>query len=214
MSVFTRIRRTTWCKTVCVCAIAGLALVVDAGAVSSKPTTLVLDPAQSVLWGTMPSGDLTLEWTMPEGATKAALTVTGPDYSYVGEESSDTQVTLNDLVTDRVYDLRLAFDNGTVWTARLGRIPGSGVASAPCRLRLADVGTRAWQRERGVTVVPVPVEAESLTVDDAPVDLDLWCHWCNWTPSLGDGSLQLHHLVSGGLDGCVYVPGGLLLFFR
>lgn len=214
MSVFTHIRRTAWYGTACVCAMAGLAFEAGAGAVSSKPTTLVLDPSQSVLWGTMPTGDLTLEWTMPDGAQKAALAVTGPDYSYAGEESADTQVTLSDLVADRVYDLKLTFDNGTVWTARLGRIPGSGVASAPCRLRLADSGTRAWQRERGVTVVPVPVGAESLMVDGAPEDLDPWCRWCNWTPTLGDTSLQLHHLVSGGLDGYVYVPGGLLLLLR
>ena len=191
-----------------------VAAVASAASVVSQPVTIVVDPSADPLWGTMPAGDLTLAWDFPEGSTKAALAVTGPEYSYVGEEGAAASATLGDLLPDRVYDLTLTFDNGTVWTARLGRVPGSGVASAACPLRLADVETKDWRRERGVTAIPVPDEAESLTVDGVPVGLDPWCRWCSWTPTLGDASLRLHHLVSGGLDGYVYVPGGLLLLLR
>lgn len=144
----------------------------------SAKAIVFVNPDTTSFWRTAAGNKVELPVRYPEGATSATLSVVADGYEKVYENVAEGEFELGlpaatDAASENVYDLTLAFDDGTVRTARIGVIRGvqSGAEGVTrCNLPL---GTSRGQGVRGRTVIPVPYGTETLCVDGEDVETGL-----------------------------------------
>lgn len=146
-----------------------LSAISSASGVSSKPAFVFLTPKTSSFWHTATNSTFAVPVDPPEGASSATLTVTASGYSktYPDLPAGPFELTLPEPVSpqaENVYALTLAFDDGTVRTARLGVVAGVGRTGASTRC-LFDATSRKWRKTIDRAVLPIPYDTVSLTVD-------------------------------------------------
>lgn len=140
----------------------------SAGDTSEAATIFIRDELFS-FWRTATNSTVTLPIDFPEGASSATLTVSGAGYHQV---YSNLAAGSFDLVlpeatspdTENVYDLALAFNDGTVRTAKLGLIKGladNAVGTTRC---IVPSSARAWPKAKRRAVLPIPYGTTSFAV--------------------------------------------------
>ena len=135
----------------------------------SAPTCVYLDPARSFLWATATNNAVSLPVVFPKGATSATLSVAGVRYAatYENVAAGDFTLTLpkaGSPESENVYSLTLAFDDGTVRTAKLGLVEGfEAGASASARVR-TETGGAKWRNVWRHAIMPVPYGVTAFSV--------------------------------------------------
>ena len=142
----------------------------------SGASLVLLDTEQNSFWHTATNELLSVPVDFPPGATSASLSVRGIGYSrdYADIQTNEFAFVLptpNAPEEENVYSLTLAFDDGTVRTARLGLVQGLSPAGEGATRCLVPGEGRKWSKVRGCAVMPVPPEATALEVNGQAVDL-------------------------------------------
>ncbi|MBQ3340436.1 MAG: hypothetical protein IJG84_00930 [Kiritimatiellae bacterium] len=145
---------------------------------TSDPKFVFLDTKTSSFWRTATNSVVTLPVRYPDGATTATLTVVGSSWSM----TTNPPAGFFDLAlpepsspeTEDVYDLTLAFNDGTVRSAKLGLIQGLMPDTEGATRCVIPEGGRKWRKIRRHAVLPIPYGAESfsVTVDGQEVASD------------------------------------------
>ena len=139
-----------------------------AATMTSDPKFVFLDTKTSSFWRTATNRVVTLPIKYPAGATAATLTASSASWS----TTTNLPAGFFDLVlpepdspeTEDVYDLTLAFNDGTVRNAKLGLIQGLMPDAEGATRCVAPQGGRRWSRLQRHTVLPLPYGAESFSV--------------------------------------------------
>ena len=153
-----------------------------AGAAVSQPATFFANAPESYLWHSIPSGDTTVYWDMPETAHSATITIKGAHSTRVlsgltGESCVLSIPSARDTKED-VFKITLAFDNGTVRTAYLGAVTGLGSGGMVTTPRVRLSSTPEWSMFQDYAAIAVPQGATALTVNGEPLpDLDGNAGW-------------------------------------
>ena len=191
--------RRTFCILHCALCIAGAA---HAGDTSEATTIFIRDEIFS-FWRTATNSTVTLPIDFPSGASSAALTVTGARYSrtYANLAAGSFDLALPPATspdTENVYDLALAFNDGTVRTAKLGLIKGLTDNAEGTTRCIVPFTARAWTKAKRQAVLPIPYGTTSFTVSldggEAVVTdtgLDGAQGWYVLSPILGDRHYSL-----------------------
>lgn len=142
--------------------------------VASNRTFVHLKPERNSFWHTATNATLTLPIPNPREASRATLTVEGVAYSRVYRDISSETFTLSlpsvrEPMDENVYRLSLAFDDGTVRTARLGLVQGFA-EGARAHARVLAASAPAWTRAVHRAVLPVPHGTTALVVNGQAVD--------------------------------------------
>lgn len=148
-----------------------VSVAVSAAELTSEPTLVFTRPETSSFWNTATNNVMTVPIDFPSGATTATLTVSGLGYSatYANiEKGTDSYTfTLPPAVspqTENVYDLLLAFNDGTERKAKLGLIDGLSPNAEGTTRCLAPADGRVWGRVKGKAVLPIPYGTTSFSV--------------------------------------------------
>lgn len=149
-----------------------VSVAVSAAELTSEPTLVFLRPETSSFWNTATNNTMTVPVDFPSGATSATLTIRGVGYSasYLGIEKGTDSFTFalpvaENPQTENVYELTLAFDDGTVHKARLGLIEGVSPNPEGVTRCLAPSNGRVWSRVKGGrAVLPIPYGVSSFSV--------------------------------------------------
>jgi hypothetical protein len=200
-----------------VAAAAGFASATEESARMSDSHFVFLRPQTSSFWHTATNNVLELPVKYPKRAASAVLTVEGMAYSRVYTEVPEGlfRITLPEASSsarENVFDLTLAFDDGTVRTARLGLIHGLRPDSEGRTRCIVPEGGRAWVRTRNRSVVPVPYGTTSIsvTVDGCTTDevtgLDGSRGWYALTGVSNGDALSLA-IVTNGVENIVDLKG-------
>ena len=148
----------------------------------SNTAFVELQPGTSSFWHTATNSTLSLPVNFPVGAQTATLSVSGVKYSktYPGITAATLSggcfrlelpaATSQD--AENVYDLTLAFDDGTSQRAKLGLLDGAFGATSAATRCLFDKGDSAWRKAR-VVVMPVPFGVETISVNGVETDTGL-----------------------------------------
>ena len=157
-----------------------VSVAVSAAELTSEPTLVFTRPETSSFWNTATNNVMTVPIDFPSGATTATLTVSGIGYSatYANiEKGTDSYTfTLPPAVspqTENVYDLLLAFNDGTERRAKLGLIDGLSLDAEGTTRCLAPADGRVWGRVRDRAVLPIPCGTTSFTVNGVEHDTGL-----------------------------------------
>ena len=147
-----------------------LAVLAFADNSESNPTFLFLRHKESFLWCTATNNTVSLPVVFPSGATSATLSVSGLGYSanYLDLVEGEFLLTLPAATApsnENVYDLTLAFDDGTVRNAKIGLVQGVKSGAEGSTRCLAPAGSRKWRQVSGRAVLPVPYGITSFTID-------------------------------------------------
>lgn len=153
-------------------------LFADAG--DSNRAVVLLRSDETSFWRTATNSVIAVPVDMPPMATSAILTVRGVKYGkeYEISSSGDFIVSLPPAVSakaENVYDMTLAFNDGTVRTAKLGLVQGYAAGSgegASTRV-LAPKGDAKWKGVHRRAVLPIPYGMTSLTVNGVATDTGL-----------------------------------------
>ena len=149
-------------------ALAVVAASASAGDTSESATIFIRDEIFS-FWRTATNSTVTLPIDFPEGTSSATLTVSGAGYHQV---YSNLAAGSFDLVlpeatspdTENVYDLALAFNDGTVRTAKLGLIKGLADNAEGTTRCIVPSSARAWPKAKRRAVLPIPYGTTSFAV--------------------------------------------------
>ena len=149
-----------------------VSVAVSAAELTSEPTLVFTRPETSSFWNTATNNVMTVPVDFPSGATTATLTVSGIDYSatYTDIEKGTDSYTFAlpaavSPQTENVYDLLLAFNDGTERRAKLGLIDGLSPNAEGTTRCLAPANGRVWESVKGGrAVLPVPYGAEQISV--------------------------------------------------
>lgn len=149
-----------------------VSVAVSAAELTSEPTLVFTRPETSSFWNTATNNVMTVPIDFPAGATRATLTVSGLGYSSVyadilrGTDSYTFTLPVADSPqTENVYDLLLAFNDGTERRAKLGLIEGLSPDAEGTTRCLAPANGRVWESVMGGrAVLPVPYGAEQISV--------------------------------------------------
>ena len=149
-----------------------VSVAVSAAELTSEPTLVFTRPETSSFWNTATNNVMTVPIDFPAGATRATLTVSGLGYSAVyadilrGTDSYTFTLPVADSPqTENVYDLLLAFNDGTERRAKLGLIEGLSPDAEGTTRCLAPANGRVWESVMGGrAVLPVPYGAEQISV--------------------------------------------------
>lgn len=145
----------------------------------SNSTFVFANKADSTFWHTATNATLSLPVEFPPNALSATLTVSAPGYSAsyaVVSEGDDFMLTLpaaSSPETENVYDLILAFSDGTVRTARLGLVQSFGVDGEAATRVLSPPSVPVWASAAKVTVLPIPAGTTSFTINGVETDTGL-----------------------------------------
>ena len=188
-----------------------LAVVAMGDEVASNSTFVYLQPEKSSFWHTATNSTMTLPIDYPSGATKATLTVSGAGYAaktYPNLTGNSFELALpvpDSPQAENVYDLPLAFDDGTVRTATLGLIQGLSTDSEGFTRWLAPAEGDVWNTIKKRAVMPIPYGTESFTMSvngGTPMEVDTGLNgaqgWYALKPAIDD-SVSLS-LVAGGIN--------------
>ena len=159
-----------------VIALAAFLVASVAGATSSPPTHIYVDPSGYHLWHTVTGATMRLEWNTPPSAGYADLLVTGDKFSFEKKKIATgwTDVTLpapTGSSDEDVYRFNLTFNDGTQLTTVLGRVCGvssGGSEMTPTRCMMST-NINPWCRSQRRYVMTVPAGTEELTLDGAEV---------------------------------------------
>lgn len=66
--------------------------------------------------------------------------------------------------TENVYDLALSFDDGTVWTAKVGVVQGHSIGSEGVVRCVLPHDSITWRKVKYRAVLPIPYGTDSVTV--------------------------------------------------
>lgn len=165
-----------------------------AWAVMSPPTRFIAEPATSLHWRTYLAGDDGIQWTWPDGAVSAKLTVTGKGGSsdYIIEKpASDWWPTLPATAANEdVLDLTLVFypEEGaggealadeTLTAAGIGLV--RGVNGASTDLKVYSETSKKWAKIRDDSaVLPIPERTTALALDGTAKTLSGVPGWTFW----------------------------------
>ena len=141
-------------------------------ALTSEPTLVFTRPETSSFWNTATNNEMTVPVDFPAGATTATLTVSGigyiATYANIAKGTDSYTFTLppaDSPQTENVYDLSLAFNDGTVRRAKLGLIDSISQNAEVTTRCLAPANGRVWERVKGGrAVLPIPYGTTSFTV--------------------------------------------------
>ena len=146
----------------------------------SNRAVVLLRPDETSFWRTATNSVIAVPVDMPPMATSAILTVRGVKYGkeYEISSSGDFIVSLPPAVSakaENVYDMTLAFNDGTVRTAKLGLVQGYAAGSGEGAVTrvLAPKGDTKWKGAHRRTVLPIPYGMTSLTVNGVVTDTGL-----------------------------------------
>ena len=146
----------------------------------SNRAVVLLRPDETSFWRTATNSVIAVPVDMPPMATSAILTVRGVKYGkeYEISSSGDFIVSLPPAVSakaENVYDMTLAFNDGTVRTAKLGLVQGyaAGPGEGAVTRVLAPKGDSKWKGAHRRTVLPIPYGMTSLTVNGVATDTGL-----------------------------------------
>lgn len=150
--------------------------VLSASSAESNRAVVFLDADATSFWRTATNSVVTVPVDMPVLASSAELTVEGIGYrrEYTITEAGDFEITLPPADSDNaenVYDMTLAFDDGTMRKARIGMVRSYSASSgedASTRV-LAPKGDRKWNAVKRRAVMPVPHGTTSLSVDGTEI---------------------------------------------
>ena len=211
-------------KTKCMLAVM-FALAIQSGwsTVSDNSILVFAAPQRTRLWNTVPGGGVTLPVAFPPGATLAQLSVRGPGYSQDYPDITTNAVkislpTATDAASEAVYDLTLAFDDGSEQHARLAVIDGydlGSTGSTVCRLPKPSV---RWGRSKSRSaVIPIPAGPRNLTVDGIPageINADDSATWFQVT-GIGEATCALVlTMEEGEFSETLSLAPGFPLFIR
>ena len=148
-----------------------VSVAVSAAELTSEPTLVFTRPETSSFWNTATNNVMTVPIDFPSGATTATLTVSGIGYSAmyadIGKGTDSYTFTLPTAVTpqaENVYDLLLAFNDGTERKAKLGLIEGLSPNAEGTTRCLAPADGRVWGRVKDRAVLPIPYGTTSFSV--------------------------------------------------
>jgi len=153
--------------------------IMHASSVESNREIVFLNADATSFWRTATNRVIKVPVDMPVLATSAKLTVTGGGGKYRCEypisSSGDVEIELplaDSLYAENVYDLTLAFNDGTVCKAKLGLVQGysdSDGEGASTRV-LAPKGDSKWNIVKKRAVMPIPYGTASLSVNGTEVE--------------------------------------------
>ena len=174
-------------------------------------------PQESFLWRTAPGTTFTVSWTLPEGATKATLSVAGHGYSqeYVDLTATSQELTLPAASAgENVYTLTLTPDAGVPKTAQLAVVRG-GVDGGTATITYAPEGTKKWQAAANWNVLPLLCGATTLQVGGTSIPCDGAAGWYGLDLSAAEGETAVRLTVGADeYENALVLPNGLLLLFR
>ena len=146
----------------------------------SNRAVVLLRPDETSFWRTATNSVIAVPVDMPPLATSATLTVRGVKYekSYDISAAGDFIVSLPPAVSakaENVYDMTLAFNDGTVRTAKLGLVQGYAAGSGEGAFTrvLAPKGDTRWKGVHRRAVMPIPYGMTSFTVNGVATDTGL-----------------------------------------
>lgn len=147
----------------------------------SDPVRVCVDPGRFALWHTAPGSEFRLQIDYPAFASSARLDVDGvkyhAEYLDVTDDSLMISVPVPNVAKDEnVYRLTLTFNDGTVWTARLGVVRGQGlgdVTDAGVAVSLKDEDSVSGSFDTPRIVLPIPCGESELSVNGETVDVGL-----------------------------------------
>lgn len=194
----------------------------------SAPTFVSLRPKESSFWATATNATMAVPMDFPKGATSATLRICGVSYTNEIHDIAPLDAFSGGYVVslppaakpneENVYDLVLAFDDGTVRTARLGLVQGlmpDGEGWTRC---VAPFGGGRWSRVVGRAVIPIPYGMTSFTVDGRETDtgLDGAQGWYALGGMGAGRSVDLALSADGGAFAATLVGGsdGTLILFQ
>ena len=144
----------------------------------SNDAVVFLRPGEMSFWHTATNSTMSVPVDMPPMASKATLTVRGVKYekSYEITTSGSFAFSLPPATSpqaENVYDLTLAFDDGTVQTAKLGLVQGYAKGSDASTRVLSPKGDAKWRAVTRRAVLPIPCGMTSVSVNGTAVDTGL-----------------------------------------
>ena len=152
-------------------------LFADAGV--SNRAVVLLRPDETSFWRTATNSVIAIPVDMPPLASSATLTVRGVEYekSYGVSSPGDFILSLPSAVSERtenVYDLTLAFNDGTVRTAKIGVVRGYAAEGQAATARvLSPKGDAKWKGVHKHAVMPIPYGMASFAVNGVETDTEL-----------------------------------------
>lgn len=199
-----------------------VSVAVPATELTSEPTFVFLRPETSSFWNTATNSTMTLPIDFPQGATSASLTVRGDRYdrTYDGLVTNSFVLELPQPTspeTENVYDLTLAFDDGTMRTAKLGLIQGLSPDAEGTTRCLAPIHGSVWNNVEKRAVLPIPYGTTSFTVNGVETDTGL-AGAQGWYALRGrNGETYSLSLVANGVNYLASLVGygsGILLILK
>lgn len=151
--------------------------ILQASSDRSNQEVVFLNADATSFWRTATNRVIKVPVDMPVLATSAKLTVCGVKYvrEYSIASSGDFEIDLpaaDSIYSENVYELTLAFNDGTVQRAKLGLVQGysdSAGEGASTRV-LAPKGDAKWNIVKKRAVMPVPYGTTSLCVNGVEIE--------------------------------------------
>lgn len=187
----------------------------------SESTFVFLRPETSSFWHTATNNVMTVPIDYPAGATSASLLVSGLDY-----QKSYTDITSNAFTfelpaaesegQENVYDLTLAFDDGTARHAKLGLVKGLSPDAEGTTRCIAPATGRVWTRANERAVLPIPHGTTSLRINGEAQETGLNGAQGWYALKVPKGETITLSLIANEvpIDATVSGMGGLLVIFK
>ena len=201
-------------------AIISASLLADTG--KSNDAVVFLRPGDMSFWHTATNSTMSVPVDMPPMASRATLAVRGVRYatSYEITASGSFVFSLPPPTSpqaENVYDLTLAFDDGTVQTAKLGLVQGYAKGSDASTRVLSPKGDAKWIEVTKRAVLTIPCGMMSVSVNGSEIDTGLGGDrgWLALALSSGEeASLTAEAGGEAYSAGLLGLSVGLMLLFR
>ena len=199
-----------------------------AWAAMSPPSRFIAEPTTSLHWRTYLAGDEGIQWSWPEGAVSAKLTVFGKGGSvdYIVEKPTSAWVPTPPAVAadEDVLDLTLVFypeaeaggealSDETLTAAGIGLV--RGVNGTSTDLKVYSETSKKWSKVRDASaVLPIPEGTTGLALDGETMPLSGVPGWSFW--NVGDGPSFVWTLTTeeGTFETMLFTVGGLLFLVK
>ena len=199
-----------------------------AWAVVSPPSRFIAEPATSLHWRTYLAGDEGIQWSWPEGAVSAKLTVFGKGGSvdYIVEKPTSVWVpTLPAAAADEdVLDLTLVFypeaeaggevlSDETLTATGIGLV--RGINGTALDLRTVPERSKKWSKVRDASaVLPIPEGTTGLALDGETIPLSGVPGWSFWNVGEGPSFVWTLTTEDGSSETTLFTVGGLLFLVK
>jgi hypothetical protein len=185
-----------------------LAYAADDASDTSDSVMVMLDADSSSFWRTATNNVVTLPIDYPDFAKSAKLIVEGNGYSRTIENVPEGDYVLElpaatDPGTENVYNLTLAFSDGTERKCSFAVIEGAGVGDSGSGRLLLPKGAGRWQKVDMRAVMPVPFGTKAVMLGDEELENPL---------DGAQGWLAFGPLAAGiGVDAAITLESGEVL---